>query len=45
MRVCGIARNIDHHAQLAARLSEEFVVNEGRNRLGQVDLESSLAPQ
>lgn len=36
--VGGVARDVDDNAQLAARLREEVVVDEGRDGLGEVDL-------
>ena len=38
--VGGIARDIDDYAELAACLGEKLVVNEGRDRLAEVDLDS-----
>lgn len=38
VRVGGIAGNITDNAQLAARSGEQVVVDEGRNGLGEVDL-------
>lgn len=36
--VGGVARDVDDHAQLTARLGEELVVDEGGDGLGEVDL-------
>lgn len=36
VRVGGVTRNVDNHRQLAARLRQQLVVDEGRYRFGEV---------
>lgn len=37
MGVGGIARDVDNNSQVAAGLGKEFLVDEGRDGLGEID--------